>query len=124
MDLKDAKTQKIVIAVLACFIVGYFWYNRLYSVNHSKIVHKSQEFEHRATPPGLNTGRVPTALERTGDRLRIDVPKLVGSCNEYVLKDYAKAQRGSSQRAGTGLPRLPIAGDHRLRTLTNESIGH
>jgi len=25
--------------------VGYFWYNRLYSVYHDKVVHKSQEFE-------------------------------------------------------------------------------
>lgn len=45
MDLKNANTQKIVIAVLACFIVGYFWYSRLYSVYHEKVVHKSQEFE-------------------------------------------------------------------------------
>ena len=45
MDLKNAKTQKIVIAALACFIVGYFWYTRLYTVYHNEVVHKSQEFE-------------------------------------------------------------------------------
>ncbi|MBI5266689.1 MAG: type 4a pilus biogenesis protein PilO [candidate division Zixibacteria bacterium] len=45
MDLKNPKTQKIVIAALACFIVGYFWYSRLYTVYQSKVVHKSQEFE-------------------------------------------------------------------------------
>jgi type IV pilus assembly protein PilO len=45
MDLKNAKTQKIVIAVLALFIVGYFWYTRVYTVYHEKVERKSQEFE-------------------------------------------------------------------------------
>lgn len=45
MDWRDSKTQKIVIAVLAFFIVGYFWYSRLYSRYDSQISMKSQEFE-------------------------------------------------------------------------------
>jgi type IV pilus assembly protein PilO len=45
MDLKNAKTQKIVIAALVCFIVGYFWYTRVYTVYHAKVMNKSQEFE-------------------------------------------------------------------------------
>ncbi len=45
MDLKDAKTQKIVIAGLALFIVGYFWYTRAYTSYHEKVQSKSQEFE-------------------------------------------------------------------------------
>jgi type IV pilus assembly protein PilO len=45
MDLKNAKTQKIVIATLVCFIVGYFWYTRVYTVYHVKVMTKSQEFE-------------------------------------------------------------------------------
>jgi type IV pilus assembly protein PilO len=45
MDWRDSKTQKIVIAVLAFFIVAYFWYSRLYSRYDSQISLKSQEFE-------------------------------------------------------------------------------
>lgn len=45
MDLKNAKTQKIVIAFLALFIVGYFWYTRVYTSYHAKVERKSQEFE-------------------------------------------------------------------------------
>jgi type IV pilus assembly protein PilO len=45
MDLKDSKTQKIVIGVLAFFIVVYFWYSRLYSNYNSQINTQRQEFE-------------------------------------------------------------------------------
>ena len=45
MDLKDSKTQKIVIAVLAFFIVAYFWYSRVYSRYNSQINTHRQEFE-------------------------------------------------------------------------------
>jgi type IV pilus assembly protein PilO len=45
MDLKDSKTQKIVIAVLAFFIVAYFWYSRLYSSYSAQINTQRQEFE-------------------------------------------------------------------------------
>jgi type IV pilus assembly protein PilO len=45
MDLKDSKTQKIVIAVLAFFIVVYFWYSRLYTNYSSQINNNRQEFE-------------------------------------------------------------------------------
>ena len=45
MDLKDSKTQKIVIAVLAFFIVFYFWYSRLYTNYSSQINNNRQEFE-------------------------------------------------------------------------------
>ena len=45
MDLKDSKTQKIVIGVLAFFIVVYFWYSRLYSSYNSQINTQRQEFE-------------------------------------------------------------------------------
>lgn len=45
MDLKDPKMQKLIIAALAFFIVGYFWYSRIYSVNNQEIALKSQEFE-------------------------------------------------------------------------------
>lgn len=45
MDLKDSKTQKIVLGVLAFFIVGYFWYSRLYSRQDAEIEAKSLEFE-------------------------------------------------------------------------------
>jgi len=45
MDLKDSKTQKIVIAVLAFFIVVYFWHSRVYSRYNSQINLHRQEFE-------------------------------------------------------------------------------
>jgi len=45
MDLKDPKTQKILLGVIALFIVGYFWYTRLYVNYDSQIANKSQEFE-------------------------------------------------------------------------------
>ena len=45
MDLKDSKTQKIVLGVLAFFIVVYFWYSRLYSTYDHQIAQKASEFE-------------------------------------------------------------------------------
>lgn len=45
MDLKDSKTQKIIIAILAFFIVAYFWYGRVYSRYNSQINMHRQEFE-------------------------------------------------------------------------------
>jgi type IV pilus assembly protein PilO len=45
MDLKDPKTQKILLGVMALFIVGYFWYTRLYVKYDTQIATKSQEFE-------------------------------------------------------------------------------
>ena len=45
MDWRDSKTQRIVIGVLAFFIVVYFWYGRVYSRYNSEISLKSQEFE-------------------------------------------------------------------------------
>lgn len=45
MDFKDSKTQKIVLGVLAFFIVVYFWYSRVYTDFDTKISAKTQEFE-------------------------------------------------------------------------------
>ena len=45
MDFKDSKTQKIIIAVLAFFIVVYFWYSRLYTNYNAQINNSRQEFE-------------------------------------------------------------------------------
>lgn len=45
MDFKDPKIQKIVIGVIALFIVGYFWYTRLYVKYDAQIAQKSAEFE-------------------------------------------------------------------------------
>lgn len=49
MDLRDSKTQKIIIAVLAFFIVTYFWYSRVYSRFDTQISAKSAEFERVTT---------------------------------------------------------------------------
>jgi type IV pilus assembly protein PilO len=45
MDWRDSKTQKIVIGVLAFFIVVYFWHSRVYSRYSSQIALKTAEFE-------------------------------------------------------------------------------
>ena len=45
MDFKDSKTQKIVLGAMAFFIVVYFWYSRVYSVNENTITTKTTEFE-------------------------------------------------------------------------------
>ena len=45
MDLRDSKTQKIIIGALAFFIVVYFWYSRAYSRYDSQINMKNREFE-------------------------------------------------------------------------------
>ena len=45
MDWRDSKTQKIVIGVLAFFIVVYFWHSRVYSRYSNQIELKSAEFE-------------------------------------------------------------------------------
>ena len=45
MDFRDSKTQKIAIAVLAFFIVVYFWYSRAYSRYASQIAEQNQQFE-------------------------------------------------------------------------------
>jgi type IV pilus assembly protein PilO len=43
MDLKDSKTQKIALGVLAFVIVCYFWYTRVYQDIDSQLELKTQE---------------------------------------------------------------------------------
>jgi type IV pilus assembly protein PilO len=45
MDFKDPKIQKVSLAILAFFIVVFFWYSRLYSSYANEIDLRSQEFE-------------------------------------------------------------------------------
>jgi type IV pilus assembly protein PilO len=45
MDFKDSKTQKIAMAVLAFFIIVYFWYSRVYTDLDQQISTRAQEFE-------------------------------------------------------------------------------
>jgi len=45
MDLRDSRTQKIVIGILAFFIVVYVWYSRVYSKYNHTIDTRGQEFE-------------------------------------------------------------------------------
>ncbi|UCD63532.1 MAG: type 4a pilus biogenesis protein PilO [Candidatus Zixiibacteriota bacterium] len=45
MDLKDSKTQKIALGVLAFFIVVYFWYTRVYTDISEQLTVKTQELE-------------------------------------------------------------------------------
>ena len=49
MDLKDPKTQKIIMGALAFFIVIYFWHSRLYSKYDHQIETKSRDFERITT---------------------------------------------------------------------------
>jgi type IV pilus assembly protein PilO len=45
MDLRDSKTQKIALAVVASLVVIYFWYSRVYTSYDEQITSKSREFE-------------------------------------------------------------------------------
>ena len=72
MDFKDSKTQKIVLGALAFFIVVYFWYSRVYSVNENKIALKNTEFETITT----NLRRVEMKAKSL-DALKIEYSDLV-----------------------------------------------
>ncbi len=72
MDFKDSKTQKIVLGALAFFIVVYFWYSRVYSVNENKIAMKTTEFETITT----NLRRVEMKAKSL-DALKIEYKDLV-----------------------------------------------
>ena len=45
MDLKDSKTQKIALAVVAFSIIVWGWYTRLYEPDQGKLTVKTEEFE-------------------------------------------------------------------------------
>jgi len=49
MDLKDSKTQKILLGVLILFLMVYFWYARIYSKNSQAISQKQIEYENILT---------------------------------------------------------------------------
>lgn len=77
MDLKDSKTQKIVLGALAFFIIIYFWYSRVYSVNDNKISMKQTEFETITT----NLRNVEMKA-RSLDALKIEYSQLVEHYHE------------------------------------------
>jgi type IV pilus assembly protein PilO len=45
MDFRDPKTQKLLMGVLAFFVVVYFWYSRVYSSYNAKLAQMTQEYE-------------------------------------------------------------------------------
>lgn len=45
MDLKDPKSQKLILLVIVGFLVFYFWYARIYSGYSKKISQKGFEYE-------------------------------------------------------------------------------
>ncbi|MCK4385176.1 MAG: hypothetical protein KAW52_02815, partial [candidate division Zixibacteria bacterium] len=49
MDLKDPKTQKILLGGLIFFLIVYFWYARIYSENSKAISQKQIEYENIVT---------------------------------------------------------------------------
>lgn len=49
MDLKDPKTQKILLGGLILFFIIYFWYARIYSKNSQAISQKQIEYENILT---------------------------------------------------------------------------
>lgn len=77
MDFKDSKTQKIVLGALAFFIVVYFWYSRVYSVNENKIASKTTEFETITT----NLRRVEMKAKSL-DALKVEYSDLVERYHE------------------------------------------
>ncbi|MEE8576940.1 MAG: type 4a pilus biogenesis protein PilO, partial [candidate division Zixibacteria bacterium] len=77
MDFRDPKVQKIMIAGLAFFIVGYFWYTRAYSNYDNQIALKSQEFETITT----NLRNVEMKAKSL-DALKAEYSELVGRYND------------------------------------------
>ncbi|HHI02503.1 MAG: hypothetical protein DRP51_00200 [Candidatus Zixiibacteriota bacterium] len=49
MDLRDPKIQKILMGVMAFFVVIYFWYTRLYTSYDNQLVSMTQEYERMIT---------------------------------------------------------------------------
>ena len=49
MDFRDPKTQKILIGVVAFFVVVYFWYTRLYTSYDNQLAGMTQEYENMIT---------------------------------------------------------------------------
>lgn len=49
MDLKDPKTQKILLGGLILFLILYFWYARIYSKNSQAISQRQTEYENILT---------------------------------------------------------------------------
>ena len=49
MDLKNPKTQKILLGGLIFFLIVYFWYARIYSKNSKAISQKQIEYENIVT---------------------------------------------------------------------------
>ncbi len=45
MDLKDPKTQKILLAGIGLFLVVYFWHSKVYQGYENKIIAHAQEYE-------------------------------------------------------------------------------
>lgn len=45
MDFKDPKVQKIALACLVLFIMTYFWYSRVYSMQANSIEDKQREYQ-------------------------------------------------------------------------------
>lgn len=77
MDLKNSKTQKLLIGVLAGFIVCYFWYTRLYASYNEQISLKNQEFETITT----NLRNVEMKAKSL-DALKLEYTELVKRYNE------------------------------------------
>ncbi|RKX26372.1 MAG: hypothetical protein DRP45_03685 [Candidatus Zixiibacteriota bacterium] len=77
MDWRDSKTQKIVIGVIAFFIIVYFWHSRAYSRYNSQITAKNQEFEMIAT----NLRNVEMKAKSL-DALKLEYKDLIGRYDE------------------------------------------
>ena len=49
MDIRDPKTQKILMGVVAFFVVVYFWYTRLYTSYENQLASMTNEYERMIT---------------------------------------------------------------------------
>ncbi|MEW6412141.1 MAG: type 4a pilus biogenesis protein PilO [Candidatus Zixiibacteriota bacterium] len=117
MDLKDSKTQKIALGVLAFFIVVYFWYSRIYKDIDSQLELKSQEFETITT----NLRNVELKAKSL-DALKIEYEQLVERYQEIEqllpevkqIPSFLVQLHTASSITGTRITRvqpLPIAGE-------------
>lgn len=117
MDLKDSKTQKIALGVLAFVVVVYFWYTRVYQDVDSQLELKTQEFETIST----NLRNVELKAKSL-EALKVEYEELLGRYQEIEqllpevkqIPSFLVQLHTASSITGTRITRvqpLPVTGE-------------
>ncbi len=109
MDLKDSKTQKLVLGGLAFLIVVYFWYSRLFAPYSDQLEVKETEFETITT--NLKTVELKA---KSLDALKMEYEQLVDRYNEIEsllpeekrIPNFLAQLHNASSQTGTKIKRL------------------